>query len=774
MNSVPPFLSKPLPLPPSGTGDARILHSFMENLGFVLQRQWKLVLGSIAGALVVALLYLMTAVQLYTASTLIIIDGTRNQDQMAATIAQLTFDSGAIDSQVEVLSSDSVALRVVKTLHLDTDPEFNSSTSGIIGVVVGVAKSVLDIKSWFVSTGASDVADQERQSLAALRKLETNLQVTRIGRSYVLSIDYTSPNPKKAATISNAYAEAYFSDQLQAKFDETKRASGWLEDRIQELRQQSVDSDMAVQRFMAGNGLIAADGKFVADQQLTEITSQLSQAHADSAKAEARLQQINQAIKAGRIDASVGESLDNPVVNDLRTKFLTASKSEAELRQKLGPNHYQVLSLQKDMAQYERLIFDELQRVAETYSADLDVARSKEKSLNESMGSLIGQKAISDETMVQLRELQREAETYKNLYQTFLRRYHDAVQRMSFPSSEARTISTAAVPTVPSSPKTMLVLALAAVMGTLGGGALGTYRENKDHVFRTNRQVREDLELNLIGMVEIVPGGNRSVEPMVTYPNRVAVKKSILTYATDNPLSPIAEVLRAAKVEADLAIKNKPCSIIGVLSALPDEGKTTTAKNLASVLASNGSRTLLIDGDLRNPGLTRQVAQHATVGLLEVLSGQKEFADCLMTEEETGLMFLPAVVKKRISNSAELLSSDAMETLLNQLGKYFEYIIVDLPPIGPVIDVRASARLFDGFLMVVTWGKTPRSLVKSVIADDPLLYDRCFGVILNKTNRKRMRLYQNEDFKGYYYGSYGGYYFDGVGQKKRRKPELVS
>ena len=773
MNTVPPFLSKPIPLQPAG-GDTRVLHSLLESLGFVLQRQWKLVLGAIGASLFMALVYLMTAVQLYTASTLIIIDGTRNQDHMAATIAQLTFDSGAIDSQVEVLSSDNVAMRVVKTLHLEKDSEFTSTSSGMIGLFGGVAKSVFDVKSWFLGVSASEADDSERATLAALRKLEANLQVTRIGRSYVLSIDYTSPNAQKAATISNAYAEAYFSDQLQAKFDETKRASGWLEDRIQELKQQSVDSDMAVQRFMAGNGLIAADGKFVADQQLTEITSQLSQAHADSARAEARLQQINQAIKAGRIDASVGESLDNPVVNDLRTKFLTASKSEAELRQKLGPTHYQVLSLQKDMSQYERLIFDELQRVAQTYSADLDVARSKEKSLNESMGSLIGQKAISDETMVQLRELQREAETYKNLYQTFLRRYHDAVQRMSFPSSEARTISAAAVPTVPSSPKTLLVLALAAIAGTLAGGGLGTYRENKDHVFRTSRQVREDLELNLIGMVEIIPGGNRSIEPVVTYPNRVAVKKSILNYGTDNPLSPFAEVLRTAKVEADLAIKNKICSVIGVLSALPNEGKTTTAKNLASVLASNGSRTLLIDGDLRNPGLTRQLAQHATQGLIEILSGQKEFADCLMTEEDTGLMFLPAVVKKRIANSAELLSSNAMESLLGQLAKYFQYIIVDLPPIGPVIDVRASARLFDGYLFVVTWGKTPRSLVKSVIADDPLLYDKCFGVILNKTNRKRMRLYQNEDFKGYYYGSYGGYYFDGAGQKSRGKPELVS
>ena len=737
----------------------------------ILRRQLRVIVVAIAFVLIIAAIYLLTAVPRYSASTLLLIDGSRTQDQAAATIAELTFDSGAIDSQIEVLKSTNVAAGVVSALQLDKDPEFSSNETGILGAALIALRRVADFPGWFVSqeVAQEEAGNEARQN--ALYKLAHNLQVVRIGHTSVLDITFQSPDPQKAANISNAFAQAYFDDQLQAKFEATKRASGWLQDRIDELKRQSVDSDLAVQRFMSQNGLIAADGKFVADQQLTEMTTQLSQAHNDTARAEARLAQIQSAIKAGRIDASVGESLDNPVVNDLRTKFLTASKSEAELRQKLGPSHYQVQNLQKDMAQYERLIFDELQRVAQTYSADLDVARAKEKSLNESMAALLGQKSISDETMVHLRQLEQEARSFKSLYQTFLRRYQDTVQRISFPSSEARIISSADVPSSPSSPKTVLILALALVVGCLLGGALAAYRESRDRVFRSIVQIRDDLGLNLIGMVKQLRDKAVAFDTKSFDPSKVMIKNSIMTYVDENPLSSFAEVLRGAKVEADLAMKQKRCHVIGIISVQPGEGKTTIAKNFASLLAAQGAKTLLIDGDLRNNDLTRKIAPHATRGLLEVLNNEATIEDCVVTEENSSLLFLPAVIKKRLSNSAELLSSEKMRRMLLEVQEHLDYVVVDLAPLGPVIDVRAAADLFDGFLLVIKWGVTPRNLVKNAVSDDPLIYNRCFGVILNKTDKKRMRLYQNEGYRDYYYRQYGNYYLEGPQKKRGKKTE---
>ncbi|MDR3435451.1 polysaccharide biosynthesis tyrosine autokinase [Telmatospirillum sp.] len=734
-----------------------------EKLVAAARRQLKIVALAVVVAVTLGVAYLMTAQPLYTASTRIIIDSRRNQDQLSTSIADATYDTGAIDSQVEVLKSDNVAEGVVKALKLDGDPEFISGRTSIVSTIFGLVRSAFDYRRWMTSADVLEAEAQAKAKRAAISILQANLDIKRVGKTYVLSIDYTSPNADRAVAISHAYAEAYYADQLNAKFDETRRASGWLQDRILELKQHALTSDMAVQRFLAKNGLImSADGSFYADQQMKEITTQVSDAHAATANAEARLRQINDIIAAGRADAAVTESLGNPVITDLRQKYLKASKSASELSAKLGLNHYQVISLKNEMSQYERLIFDELHRIAESTASDLEVARGREKSLNQSMASLVGQKAVSDEVMVQLRELQREAETYKTLYQTFLQRYQDAVQKQSFPSSEARTISEASRPTSPSSPKSGLVLALSAVLGLLIGGGLGAFREYRDRVFRSGQQVKDELGLALIGMLQSVKsealtygGDNFDVR-------QLAPMESILRYAVDHPLSSFAETLRGAKVEADLMLRHKQgCKILGVVSVLPGEGKSTIAKNFASMIALQGAKTLLIDGDLRNPGLTRQTARVPSYGLLEVLRGEARLEDALLHEADTGLLVLPTVIRKRLTQSSEILSSLQMEHLLQALARSFDYVVVDLPPLGPVIDVRAAGRLFDGFLFVVEWGKTTRNVVKTTFNDDAVLYEKCFGVVLNKVEKDKLDLYQSEDAKGYYYRKYGNYYIEG-------------
>ncbi len=389
------------------------------------------------------------------------------------------------------------------------------------------------------------------------------------------------------------------------------------------------------------------------------------------------------------------------------------------------------------------------------------MARGHEKTLNESMASLVGQKAVSDETMVQLRELQRESETYKNLYQTFLQRYQEAIQRQSFPVTEARTISAATRPVVPSAPKGGVVMALAGLMGLLLGAGIGALREYRDRVFRAGHQVRDELGLNLVCMLQMVPNATLpAVDPMKA-PGLVHVRDTIMRYGIDNPLSGFAETLRTVKVECDLALgQRRTTKIIGIVSVLPTEGKTTISKNLASLIAMQGARTVLIDADLRNPGMTRAIARHAQAGLVEVLRGERTTDDVMLMEPDSGLSFLPAVVKKRLTQSSELLTSQQMEILLAELKTSFDYIVVDLPPVGPVIDVRAAARLFDGFLFVVEWGKTPRSIVKAALRDDDVLFEKCFGVLLNQVDMSRINLYNNDSSKNYYYGKYSSYYLD--------------
>jgi succinoglycan biosynthesis transport protein ExoP len=412
------------------------------------------------------------------------------------------------------------------------------------------------------------------------------------------------------------------------------------------------------------------------------------------------------------------------------------------------------------MAEYQRLIREELQRIADSYRSDAEVARQKEQSLSVAMSGLVGASAGTNQILVQLRELERESETYRNLYQTFMQRYQEAVQQLSFPVSEARVITAATAPQSASYPKRGPILALSLIVGAMVGAGLGVLREHRDRVFRVASHVRDELGLEFLGMLEEVeaPVAARSARGEPANPKQIHVTNSAQRYSIDHPLSSFSETLRSAKVALDLALGERWPKVIGVISALPSEGKTTVAKNLASLLAHLGARTVLIDGDLRNPGLTRGVAAHAEAGILEAIRGDASVREHLLSEPDSGLFVLPAVIRKRVQHSSEVLSSPGMRGVVADLGKAFDYVVIDVPPLGPVVDVRAAGSLFDAFLMVVEWGRTPRIMVQNILSSDNALYEKCVGVLFNKVNLKKVNLYEGYGSKDYYYGRYGKYY----------------
>lgn len=732
-----------------------------------LRRQKMVVSIATCAVLLLGAVYCVTTVPRYTATNEIIIDSHKNLSDLTASLADATLDTAAIDSQLEVIKSDNVAAIVSKELELDKYPQFMND-GGLLSAITGTIYRIVNIKSWFVSSSVSE--EERRQALrqAIITKLENNLDVKRVGRTYILTVSYTSPNPKLSVDIANAYADAYFTDQLNARYEQVKRASGWLRDRLAELKTSSIKADMAIQQFKAQHGLVSSgDGKFIGDQQVTELTSQLSAAHDQTANAEARLQQITDIIQSGKTDVAVTDQLGSPVINDLRTKYLKAAKTVQELTSKLGPTHYQVISLHKDMDEYQRLIFAELKRIALTYTSDLEVARAREKTLNDSMNTLAGQQTSSNEVMVQLRQLIRESDTYQSLYTTFLQRYQDALQQQSFPTTEARTITSATLPSKPSWPSIPLVMVWSGLLGLLVGGALAAWREYTDQGFRIPDQVREVTGLHFIGVLEKL--SNKKAEPVESDSpdaQQVLMREPIMRHVLDVPLSGFAETLRSAKVEVDLQL-DATRKVIGVVSVMPGEGKTTTAKNLASLMALQGARVLLIDGDFRNPGMTRRIAPHVTAGLIEVLRKERRMEELLLREPDSGLLFLPSVVKKRILDSQVLLASKEMEQLLEDAAAAFDYVIVDLPPLGPVIDVRGISRFFTGFVFVVEWGVTPRRVVRRILEENRDIYEKTVGLIFNSVISARMKKYNYGESRGYYYGKYAYYYTDSENRKSR-------
>jgi len=754
--------------------------------------------------LTLGMIYLFTTPSRYTAHAMLLIDSSKVRLlQQQGPVGDTPVDTAQVETQVEILKSENIGLSVIKDLHLTSDPEFVGSGPGLIGGIL----------NQFSAPATKSDTQLERATLGGFLRYRN---ITRVGRTYVLDIGYSSLSAAKSAQIANAIADAYVVDQLEAKYQATRRAGAWLQDRIKELRQQALDADRLVQQYKEKNKIIDVPGgtsangtRLLGEQQLSELNTQLSNAKAAAAEAKARYDRMVDVMKKDIPDASFNDSLHSDVINRLRSNYLDLAAKEAIWSARYGVNHLAAVNLRTQMTELRRSINDELGRIAESFKNEYEVSKARVDSLETSLNSLISDAQVVNRDRLGLSELESNAKVYHTIYDNFLQRYMEVIQQQSFPITEARVISTAAAPLQRSSPSTTLVLGLAALAGLAISIGIGILREAIDQVFRTAKQVEEVLKTNclavlpklsLFGADELpvvtfsqVIGNPKSLgavglelasrlgfsrQPMITRSPPLANENQRTTGAAiedgqklisteralllrdvvEEPLSHFAEGFRSIKVAADVNGFVGSNKIIGVTSVLPNEGKTTVAANLAEAIAHAGKTVILIDGDLRNPTLSRLLSPNARIGLLEVLSNIRTAEEAIYRDDVTGLAFLPAVLKSRFAHTNEILSSEEFKNLIEKLRKHYDYVIVDFPPVAPVVDVRAGAHVMDSFVCVVEWGRTNISLVQRHLLGTPEIYSRLLGVVLNKADLKAVDRYEwsyGRTKYGQYYGHYG-------------------
>ncbi len=766
----------PMSDPEQGAGATIDLHRMLG----AARRQAPLVAGALFASLVLGFVYLMRIEPLYTADSLVLIDNRRIRAvESSYDVNNTSSDAAAslIDNQVEVIKAEKISARVVRSLGLLDEPEFQHIPVAREGAFLRLRRflNAPFQASAPASPRAEDTSDAARLHWAALA-ISENMDIRRVARTMVLQISYTSPDAGKAARFANAYAEAYLADQLDAKYEATRLASHWLEERLAELKKKALDSDLAVQRFREERGLISSGGRLVKEQQLSEINTQLVTARGETAKAQARYQRLAAIIQGHQTDAIVSEAIGNITIEQMRGKYLDASKRYSEIVAKLGPDHLAAVGLKNEMNEYEKLMFEELARLAEGYRSEVEIAQTREQSLTEELQRLVGLNAAENKALVTLRELEREGETYRNLYQTYLQRYNEALQQQSFPIIEARIITTASAPTSPSHPKKLPILLLFGLLGGAAGTGVGFFRELREKGFHSEEQVHAQLGLECLGILPTVtlkqPFGNTgprldeaaatASETAGANANRLPANHSVYSYSLLRPGSGFSETLLASKLAADVTLSESTGKVIGSVSVLPGEGKSVFSKNFASLLAHLGQRTLLIDADLRVARLTKEIAPAARGGLVEAAVYKEPIESLVMTEEDSGLYFLPCVIPPRMSHTSNLLASKGMHQLLQEARKQFDYIILDLPPLGPVVDARAIAPQVHAFVFIVEWRRVARRVVQRVLDSNPQVRDKCIGVVLNKVNMSELRLYQGAGSHYQYYDEYAKSYYLGV------------
>jgi polysaccharide biosynthesis transport protein len=687
-----------------------------------VRRQRLTIAGMATISVLLAVAYILSAVPRFTAEAFVLIEPKKaRQFESPARVNETGVESALVDSQVEIAQSGRVVLKVIRDLNLDRDPEFSTAIRDINDRLRSLLAYVRSTREG-PSAAEGSQGDIPRHVVDAFRR---NLSVRRVGLTYVLQIGFTSQDREKAALIANQVASAYVNDELSARSDDMKLAQEWMEGRSEELRAHALAAERAAQRFRAKHNIVVTARGPVDEQQLNELNTQFILARAHTAEARAKLEYIEGIVRQQDAGGVVMDALRNDVIGRLRSRLLDAQQAESELTRRFGEGNGTAVQLREEVGGLRQSIFDELNRIAEAYRGDYEVAKSREKSLASSLKELVSRSLADDEPRIVLNELQRDAHTSRNVYEAVLIRLKEAAQQQSFPITEARIITSAEAPTVTTYPRTKLLFGGALFFGAVAGFAAGLVRESLDRTFRTAQQAERETGLNCLAAVPRV--GKRRLRPG----------------AAQGRLATLSELMRSIQVAIDDARSECKIRVVGIVSTLPDEGVTTIAEGLAGVVARGGHRVLLIHADLRTCAPGGKNVGSPEPGLHDVILGRCRLQDVVRRDPDTGLSILSAG-SRTVSIAGGAVASTEMREFLEHRTDDYDLIILDLPPLAVSVDGRAVAPMVDAFLLVIAWGQTSRHIVLRALSGADMVYRRTLGFILNRVDMRAMRRFDRD------------------------------
>ena len=730
-------------------------------LGFLKRQYWVIIFTAVL-ALTMSAIYLRITPPIYTAEVKVLFGNPKAQfvQQQSVLAADTPVDSPQLESQIQILTSKTIATSVINQLKLADDPEFKEPGRSWRSI----------IKEWLSGPHPARPVDPMDR---LVNDFDRRLSAIRLGYSTVIEISFSAGSAERSAEIANAIANTYVTDQLNAKLDANRIATAWLQDRQKELGQQALTAERAVNAFKFQNNIVAAGGKLMDDERVTDLNGRLVAARAQNSEASARLNRFEtilasnsaESMSMGSLDASGSDVLNNPLMSSLRQQYHEYARREFEFSTKYGADHLAVVSLRTTMKGIRASILEEVRRLAEASRNDFETAKQRQQDIEKQLAQAVSQSRTTNSAELTMRELDTSAKGYRALYESFLQRYMGSVQQESFPISQARVISPAAPPQSKSKPKTGLILAMGLFGGIALGAALGFLREIMDRVFRTSAQVEATLQVPCLSLVPRLRNPAKKIRPpraavhVDKEPERtLSADSGMYRAAAVMPLSRFAESIRSIKLAIDLNPMNTSNRIIGVTSALPNEGKSTITAALAQIIAHAGKRVIMVDCDLRNPSLSTNLAPNASAGIVDVLSGARSLEETIWRDPKTNLTLLPSAKKTPVFHTSEILSSEQTGKLFDKLRASYDYVIVDLPPLAPIVDVRATTPLIDCFILVVEWGRTRTDVVQHALHTAPNVYEALIGTVLNKTDMRAMKRYDNylnDYYNNEHYTRYG-------------------
>ncbi|MFV3131431.1 GumC family protein [Niveispirillum sp. KHB5.9] len=733
----------------SGTGTRHVgLVSEIDirrTLSMLWRRRW-MIAAILALSVVGSWLFVSRIEPVYTATTQVMIDSRRTRIvDIKEVLSQLSPQLVTVTSEVEVIRSRALAQRVSDTLDLYKDPEFNPrlrpQQESRIGALVEVVKNT--VRSLFGGGGQDTPPTPADERENVVSRVHGGLSVSVVPQSMVIQLSYQSTSPHTASRLANAFAEAYIAEQLEAKFEAIRYATSWLNDRLASLRQTVGESERAVNAYRAEHNIQESRGQPANQQKLGELTTQLIALQARRVEQEARLARVEQMRASGAAGAlRADELLDSPLVLKLKEQEATLAREASEMASRYGDRHPQMVKVKAELEEITARINTEINKLASGLRSDVAVLRDREAGLSGQIRALETNAFSQNTAEVRLRELEREAQANRAIYETFLTRFKETGEQERIQQADSRIISLSTPPKVPSYPRKGAMVLGAAIVGLILAVALAMIIEQFDNTFRSGLQVEQYTGVPALGLIPEIRNAGADVR--------------VESYVVDKPESSYAEAYRIAWFAAKHAANAPDPQVLVITSSVPEEGKSLTALSMARTASGLGLKTILIDADLRRASIASKMGIQPEKTIAKVLTGEITLADAVMRDPISGLDVLPGIPSNR--RVIDLLRvSDELRALVETLRKNYDIIIIDSPPALSVADIQMLARLADATLFCVRWDATPRESVQAALRSLQDHQVQLSGILLTRVNVQRHASYGHRDI-GYYYGRYHSYY----------------
>jgi capsular exopolysaccharide synthesis family protein len=689
----------------------------------------------------------------YTATSRVIINSRDRQIvDISSMISGLPANSAIVDTEVEILRSRTLIEKLVKRLDLVNNPEFNGAKAVPSDWDQGVANFKAFIKGLLpfgkgdaaASAAPVDPAEAEQAELdGVVSGVRNAIWVNRLGSTFIIEISATSHDPKTAAKLANTLAEVYLDNQLDTKFKATRRAQEWLDERVGELRDELRDAESRVEAHRASTGLLRTGGDTLTEQTIREINAQLTAAQSDYATKSARLRNMNEQMRAGAGIDSIAEAQNSSTIANLRAaqSALTARKSDVVRRYDVKHPEYQKVILEEQ--DNERQINAELRRIASSLDQEVMIARERVNSLQGSLNRAKGELAQNNRAGVEQASLERDAQATRTLFEEFNNRFKETNELDGITEADAVVDSFAPIPGGPSFPNTNLNLMLGMMLGLALAGLVGLILELMDNYMSSPEEVEQVAGVPYIGQIPLLPAAGGFARSKV----------NPAEYLIEKPHSGFAEAFRHLRASIMFADIDKAAKTVAVVSSLPSEGKTSMTYCLGRMAAMSGTKTIVIDGDIRLRQLTEVSGAKCEAGLLEYLFGEARLEDVVATDEPTGLHILPLSDRKHTPR--DVFGSRAFDALLLLLQTEYDLVIIDTGPILLMAETRVVTSKVDQVVVATRWRKTHRNTLRDTMKILRDFHANVAGVVLTFVDlRKRA----HHAYSAASYGAYAKYY----------------